>query len=96
MNYREKIKEALEPLQQIPGVEACWLEAEEGDIFHVYTVTSGADYNLDTRIFEEYAHVEERFPEASFEFLITSQRPSSRAENVFSSSRSPAPMVAVG
>lgn len=94
MKYLEKIKEALEPLQQIPGVEGCWLEAEEGDIFHVYTVTREADYDLDTRIFAEYARVEEQFPEASFDFLITSQCPSSQAEVLFSSSRSHAPMAA--
>ncbi|MGE0821816.1 MAG: hypothetical protein AB7G75_34310 [Candidatus Binatia bacterium] len=95
MKYQEKIKEALGALQQIPGVEACWLEAEEGDIFHVYTVTREADYDLDTRIFAEYARIEAQFPEASFEFLITSQRPSPRAEVVFSSSRSDAPLAAV-
>jgi hypothetical protein len=95
MKYLEKIKEALEPLQQIPGVEACWLEEEEEDIFHVYTVTREADYDLDQRIFEEYARVEERFPDVSFEFLITSQRPSSRAEIVFPSSSSRTPTAAV-
>jgi hypothetical protein len=53
MRYKEQIKEALQSLQQIAGVEVCWLEAEEGDISHVYTVTRGADYDLDTRIFAE-------------------------------------------
>lgn len=97
MKYLEKIKEALEPLQLIPGVEACWLEEEEENIFHVYTVTRAADYDLDTRIFQEYARVEERFPDMSFDFLITSQHPSSRAEIVFSSpnSRLSIPEVAV-
>lgn len=95
MKYLEKIKEALEPLRRIPGVEECWLEEEEEDIFHIYTVTCAADYELDTRIFREYDRVEERFPDVSFEFLITSQRPSSWAEMVFSSSSSHAPMSAV-
>jgi hypothetical protein len=95
MKYLEEIKKTLELLQQIPGVEGCWLEAEEGEIFHVYAVTRDADYDLDTRIFQEYARVEAQFPEASFEFLTTSQRPSSRAEIVFSSSQSYAPRVAV-
>ena len=97
MKYLEKIKEALEPLQLIPGVEACWLEEEEEDIFHVYTVTREADYDLDARIFQEYARVEEQFPDVSFEFLITSQSPSSSAEIVFSSpySRLSIPAIAV-
>ena len=95
MKYQEKIKEALNPLQQIPGVEACWLEEEEEDIFHVYTVTREADYDLDQHIFQEYARVEALFPDVSFEFLITSQRPSSRAEIVFTSSLPHAPMAAV-
>lgn len=95
MKYLEKVKEALEPLQQIPGVEACWVEEEEEDIFHVYAATCAADYELDKRIFEEYDRVEERFPAVSFEFLITSQHPSSRAEMVFPSSPSHAPMSAV-
>jgi hypothetical protein len=95
MKYLEKIKEALEPLRQIPSVEGCWLEEEEEDIFHVYTATCEADYELDKRIFQEYARVEAQFPDVSFEFLITSQRPSSWAEMVFSSSPAHAPMSAV-
>ena len=95
MKYLEKIKEALESLRQIPGVEGWWLEEKEEDIFHVYTVTREADYDLDKRIFQEYARVEEQFPDVSFEFLITSQSPSSSAEIVFSSFPSQAPMSAV-
>jgi hypothetical protein len=85
MKYLENIKEALVPLQHIPGVEGCWLEEEEEDIFHVYTGTREVNYELDKRIFQEYARVEELFPGVSFEFLITSQSPSSWAEIVFSS-----------
>jgi hypothetical protein len=95
MKYLAKIKEALAPLQCIPGVEGCWLEEEEEDIFHVYTVTREADYDLDTRIFQEYARVEAQFPNVSFEFLITSQSPSSWAKIVFSSSPSHTPLSAV-
>ena len=62
MKTLEKIKEALQSLRQIEGVEGCWLEEEEGEIVHVYTVTREADYDLDKRIFQEYAEVEKRFP----------------------------------
>jgi hypothetical protein len=79
----EQIKESLKPLQQIEGVDGCWLEEEEGDIVHVYAVTREADYDLDKRIFQQYAEVEKRFPEVSFEFLTTSQSPSPFAEVVF-------------
>lgn len=85
MESLEKIKEALKSLRQIEGVDACWIEAEEGDIVHVYTVTATANYDRDTRIFQEYAAIEQRFPEVSFEFLITSQSPVPGAEAVFSS-----------
>ena len=83
MTNLEKIKEALKPLRQIAGVEGCWLEEEEGDIVHVYTVTQTADYDLDKQIFQEYAAIEKRFPHVSFEFLTTSQPPSPVAEVVF-------------
>jgi len=89
----EKIKESLKPLQQIEGVEGCWLEGEEGDIVHVYTVTCAADYDLDKRIFQEYAEVEKRFPEVSFEFLTTSQPPSPFAEVVFFSPHQSSPVT---
>jgi len=79
----EKIKEALKPLQQIEGVEGCWLEEEEGDIVHVYAVTQATAYALQKRIFQEYAKIEERFPDVSFEFLTTSLPPSPVAEVVF-------------
>jgi len=84
MGTLEKIKEALRPLQQIDGVERCWLEEEEGDIIHVYTVTRAAcDYDLDKRIFDEYAEIEKRFPHVSFEFRTTSLPPSPTSEVVF-------------
>lgn len=96
MKTLEKIKEALQSLRQIDGVTGCWLEEEEGYIVHVYAVTHEADYDLDKRIFQEYAEVEKRFPEVSFEFLITSQLPTPEAEEVFSSCSSfPAAEVAV-
>ncbi len=83
MESLEKIKEALKPLRQIDGVESCYVEAEEGDIIHVYTVTRTADYALQKRIFQQYAEIERRFPEVSFEFLTTSRPPSPVAEVVF-------------
>jgi hypothetical protein len=86
MKTLEKIKEALMPLQHIDGVIGCWLEAEEGDIIHVHTVTRTVDYELDQRIFQQYTKVEQQFPEVSFEFLITSRAPSPQAEVVFFSS----------
>jgi len=86
MKYLEKIKKALEPLRHIPGVEGCWLEAEEGDIVHVYTMTRTVDYDLDQRIFDKYEEVEECFPEVSFELLTTFRSPSPQAEVVFLSS----------
>jgi hypothetical protein len=91
----EKIKEALKPLQQIEGVEGCWVEEEEGDIVHVYAVTREADYDLDKRIFQEYAEVEKRFPEVSFEFLTTSRPPSPSAEVVFFSPHQSSPVAEV-
>lgn len=72
MENLEKIKEALDPLQQIAGVEGCWLEEEEGDIVHIYTITKTAEYALQKRIFQKYAEIEGRFPEVSFEFRTTS------------------------
>ncbi len=93
MRTLEKIKESLKPLQQIEGVEGCWLEEEEGDIVHVYAVTREADYDLDKRIFQKYAEVEKRFPEVSFEFLTTSQPPSPFAEVVFFSPRQSSPVA---
>jgi hypothetical protein len=83
MENLKKIKEALETLRRIPGVEGCWLEEEEGDIVHVYTVTRTVDYALQKRIFQQYAEIERRFPEVSFEFLTTSRPPSPVAEVVF-------------
>ncbi len=83
METLEKIKKALQPLRQIEGVEGCWLEEEEGDIVHVYTVTRTVDYALQKRIFQQYAEIERRFPEVSFEFLTTSRPPSPMAEVVF-------------
>ncbi len=83
METLEKIKKALQPLCQIEGVEGCWLEEEEGDIVHVYTVTRTVDYALQKRIFQQYAEIERRFPEVSFEFLTTSRPPSPVAEVVF-------------
>jgi len=83
METLEKIKKALQPLRQIEGVEGCWLEEEEGDIVHVYTVTRTVDYALQKRIFQQYAEIERRFPEVSFEFLTTSRPPSPVAEVVF-------------
>ena len=94
MESLKKIKEALETLRQIPGVEGCWVEEEEGDIVHVYAVTHEADYDLDKRIFQEYAEVENRFPEVSFEFLTTSRPPSPFAEVVFFSPHQPSSPVA--
>ncbi len=94
MKTLEKIKEALEPLRYIPGVEGCWIEAEEGDIVHVYTVTRTVDYDLDQRIFQQYAEIEQQFPAVSFEFLITSREPSPQAEVVFFSSPLSAPPAA--
>ena len=96
MKNLEKIKESLQSLRQIEGVQGCWLEEEEEDIVHIYTVTREADYELDKRIFQQYAEVEKHFPQVSFEFLITSQPPPSEAEEVFSSGSSlPAAQVAV-
>ena len=96
MNYLEKIKEALEPLRQIPGVAGCWLEAEEGDIVHVHTITPTTEYALQKRIFEEYEKIEQRFPDVSFEFLTTSRTPPPWAEVVFlSSDESTSPVAAV-
>ena len=83
MTDLEKIKEALKPLQQIDGVEGCWLEEEEGDIIHVYTVIRETDYDLDKQIFQKYAEVEKCFPDVSFEFLTTFRLPSPLAEIVF-------------
>ena len=83
MKTLEKIKEALKPLRQIGGVEGCWVEAEEGDIVHVYTQARSFDYDLQGRIFEEYEKLEERFPYVSFEFRTTSLSPSLVAEVVF-------------
>jgi hypothetical protein len=83
MENLEKIKEALKPLRQIDGVEGCWLEEEEGNIVHVYTETRTADYALQKRIFQQYAEIERRFPEVSFEFRTTSLPPSPVAEVVF-------------
>lgn len=94
MKTLEKIKEALKPLQQIDGVTGCWLEEEEGDIVHVYTVTRTVDYDLDQRIFQTYTEIEQQFPEVSFEFLITSRAPSPQAEIVFFSSARSSPQVA--
>lgn len=85
MNTREKIKEALRSLQQIPGVEGCYIEEEAEGIVHVYAVTAAADYDLDSRIFQDYARIEKQFPKVSFEFLITSRPPTLGAEEVFSS-----------
>ena len=72
------------PCYGINSVEGCWLEEEEGGIVHIYTVTRTADYDLDQRIFQEYADIEKRFPHVSFEFLVTSLPPSPQAEVVFS------------
>lgn len=83
MENLEKIKGALKPLQQIDGVEGCWLEEEEGDIVHVYTVTRTAEYALQKKIFGQYEEIEKRFPQVSFEFLTTSRPPSPQAEVVF-------------
>jgi hypothetical protein len=83
MKTLEKIKEALQPLQQIEGVEGCWLEEEEGEIVHVYTVTKTARYDLQKRVFQEYARIEALFPHVSFEFRTTSLPPSPVAEVVF-------------
>ena len=96
MNTREKIKEALCSLQQIQGVEGCYIEEEAEDIIHVYAVTAAADYELDSCIFQDYARIEQQFPEVSFEFLITSQAPRLGTEEVFSSPTVfPAAQVAV-
>ena len=83
MKDLKKIKAALKALQTIDGVEGCFLEEEVGNILHVYTVTRMARYDLDKRVFQEYAELEKRFPHVSFEFLITSQPPSPVAEVVF-------------
>ena len=83
MKTLEEIKEALKPLQQIDGVEGCWLEEEEGDIVHVYTVTRTANYELEKQIFRKYAELEKQCPHVSFEFLTTSLPPSPVAEVVF-------------
>ena len=91
MKDLKKIKDALKTLQSIHGVEGCFLEAEVGDILHVYTITRRARYDLDKRIFQEYAELEKRFPQVSFEFLVTSQPPSPVAEVVFSHDRAGAP-----
>ena len=56
----EKIKDALQSLHCIPGVEGCWFEAEEGDIVHVYTIAATTDYTLQKRVFEEYEKVEQQ------------------------------------
>jgi len=79
----EKIKDALRSLKKIDGVESCFLEEETEDIIHIYTITRIVKYDLDKRIFQEYAELEKRFPHVSFEFLITSQPPSPIAEVVF-------------
>ena len=79
MKDLKKIKAALKTLQSIDGVEGCFLEAEVGDILHVYTITRRARYDLDKRIFQEYAECEKCFPQGSFELLITSQPPSLQA-----------------
>ena len=94
MKNLEKIKEALQSLRQIEGVEGCWLEEEEGEIVHVYAVTHETDYDLDKRIFQKYAEIEQRFPEVSFEFLTTSRPPSPFAEVVFFSPHQPSSPVA--
>jgi hypothetical protein len=83
MKNLEKIKEALQHLRQIEGVERCWVEAEEGDILHVYTQVRSFDYDLQGRIFKEYEKLEEQFPHVSFEFRTTSLSPSPMAEPVF-------------
>ena len=83
MKTLEKIKEALEPFRYIDGVERCWVEAEEGDIVHVYTQVRSFDYDLQGRIFKEYEKLEEQFPHVSFEFRTTSLSPSPMAEAVF-------------
>lgn len=83
MKDLEKIKEALKALRQIPGVEGCYVEEEEGDIIHVYTITRTANYDLQERIFKKYDELEERFPHVSFEFRTTSLPPSPVAEVVF-------------
>ena len=84
MKTLEKIKEALKSLRYIPGVEGCWVEAEEGDIVHVYTHVRAFDYDLQRRIFAEYKKLEALFPQVSFEFRTTSLSPSPLAEAVFS------------
>ncbi len=96
MKYLEKIKEALAPLQQIPGVVGCWLEVEEGDIVHVHTMIRTLDYHLHQRIFDTYEEVEDCFPEVSFELLTTRRSPTPRAEVVFLSADDsvPAPAAA--
>lgn len=83
MKDLEKIKDALKTLQKIDGVEGCYLEEEERDILHVYTITRTADYDLQERIFQEYDKLEECFPHVSFEFRTTSLPPSPLAEVVF-------------
>jgi hypothetical protein len=83
MGTLEKIKEALKTLRQIDGVGGCWLEAEEGDIVHVYTQVRSFDYDLQGRIFQEYEKLEASFPQVSFEFRTTSLSPSPMAETVF-------------
>jgi hypothetical protein len=83
MKDLEKIKETLKALRQIDGVEGCWLEEEEGDILHVYTVIQAANYALQKQIFKKYAEIEERFPHVSFEFRTTTLPPSPIAEVVF-------------
>jgi hypothetical protein len=96
MKDLQKLKDALAPLQQIPGVVGCWLEVEEGDIVHVHTITPVPEYDLHKRIFDEYEQVEEQFPDVSFEFLTTLKSPPSWAEVVFlSADETPSAVAAV-
>lgn len=83
MKDLEKITDALKALRQVPGVEGCYVEEEEGDILHVYTITRTADYDLQERIFKKYDELEEHFPHVSFEFRTTSQTSFTTAEKVF-------------
>lgn len=94
MEILDKLKDALRALQRLDGVEGCWVEGEEGEIFHVYAVTPTADYDLDQRIFQVYTEVMQQFPEASFEFLTTSHPPAPRSEIVFYSPYSSSPPIA--
>ena len=89
MKTLEKIKDALQSLRYIPGVEGCWFKAEERDIVHVYTITAATDYALQKRVFKQYEKVEQQFLDVSFEFLTTSRIPSPWVEVVFLSSSVP-------